>query len=118
MPQETKIENFTEVNDDLIPPGGKAFVIVAAVELGERGQAGGAHPILEVLVILEVGRRLGLGVAAGEARGPIGRRRDLAEVILGLAAILLLLAWPRDAVVAEVVSGCVVVHDRQVGEGV
>lgn len=88
---------------ELIPALEQLVAIVPAVELGERGEAGGAHPILKVLVGAEIGWGAVRRVAIGELGSPIRRRDNLVKVIVGGVRILLCLSRPGDALLAELI---------------
>lgn len=92
----------TQANDDLVGPFEHFVVVVPPIQLGERGQPRGAHPVLEVLVATEVGGWVGFGVATWKALHPVGRGKNDGEIAVASRAdggrgVLLGFSWPGDA---------------------
>jgi hypothetical protein len=70
----------TEIDRELVSPLHHDVLVVSAVQFGERGQARGAHPILEMFVALEIGK-IGRIVAVRVAQSPVRRRHYVAKVV-------------------------------------
>lgn len=72
--------------------------VVAPIKFSERRQTRRPHPVLEVLVLLQVWYGTGVGVA-WVAQHPVRRRYDLIQVIgvTRRGAVFLSLAGPGDA---------------------
>ena len=115
---------LTKVDPHLVASLGEHRAVVAPPELAERRETRGAHPVLEVLVVLEVGQVV-VRVPVGEALHPERRGHDVSGVVAGLRDVLARLARPRDVLLRpEVrrihggVRGLVPVDPRQVRERV
>jgi len=81
-----EVSGRTEADDNSVSALGHCLGVITPVELGEGGQASGTHPVLEVLICLEIGGRVGLSVAIRVAERPIGRRDDVAEAFVAAAS--------------------------------
>lgn len=114
----------TVINDDFVASRSHRLGVVTLVELAESGQTSSAHPDLEGLPSLQVRRRVLFGVVVGIALAPVGRRQDIAGLILGWV-VQVLVAAPGDVgVVLHKVRLCLValgsgrVQELRAGKGV
>ena len=96
--------SHTEVDRESVCPLRHVILVVSAVQFGKCGEAGRAHPILEMLVVSQV-RKVGRVIAGRITCSPIRRRNNLAKVVRRRGRVLLGLTWPCDTPFGEVVRG-------------
>jgi len=87
----------THVDGDLVAPFDEFIVVVAAVQFGERRKASSAHPVLKVLISVEVGRRVIRRVTIGILQCPVGRGDYLRKIITRRLGIFFRFVVPSDA---------------------
>ena len=87
----------TKIDRDEVCPFFQGIPIVPSPQLRERRQATRPHPILEVLIFVQINRRARVAIAIWELLGPIGWRHDLVECIAGSGGVLFGFAWPSNA---------------------
>lgn len=107
-PRLTKFLRRTVMNDKFVISLLHSVLVVALVQLAEHGQTSSAHPHLESLPVLNIGRGVLLGVVLGITFGPVGWRQDVLGVVLR-SAIQILVAAPGNVAVVlhRVFLGCV-----------
>lgn len=106
----------TQVRGDLVRAPAQLVVVVPAPELGERREAGGAHPVLEVLVLLQVRRRRRVRVSVRVTQGPVRWRCNLVDAVTRRRGVLVRLARPGDAALGPLVDDAAAVGVRRLSE--
>ena len=90
---------LTQVDDHLIRSSAHGITVITPIQFSKRRQPCRPHPILEMLVGLQVRRGVVIGVAIGELQVPVRRRGDLAQRLVAVVAyrrvdVLLGFSWP------------------------
>ncbi len=93
-------------------------MVIAKVQFCEGWETSGAHPVLEMLVILQSWQVV-LGVTIWEPGSPVWWRGDAREVTkVGIVRIFLPEVWPCNTLIGEVVCDIRITDANWLEEGV
>lgn len=85
---------LTQVDSNLVAALWELRAVVPSPQLREGWETRRAHPVLEVLVSPQVGRRRTVRVSIRETFCPVRRRHDFRKLVVGGGRIFLGLAGP------------------------